>query len=224
MKIEKIEVYGFQAAFRGLRNPKNSWDKSDSLHGTDPRQVKTYMFGNQLIYAPEYYVVGPNDLALAKKLIKSGTEHRKFLRHIQVWVDLTLPRYVWTELDTYKVATVRNSCSTMYKLGSRDLVQEDFAYPIPQDLLKVLNLIGKDLRDNKNKKDNKAIKEARIQLKNLLPEGYLQKATYLFNYETGMTIFRQRRRHKLKEWRDDHPDSITAMILSLPYMKEFLDV
>jgi len=212
MKIEKIEVFGFKAALRGMRNPMDSWDKSDS----------EFHYIKHLHYAVESPVIGPKDMALALKLIKGGSEHRKFLRQIQVWWDITAPRYVWQELDTYKVATVRNSCSTMHKLGTRDLTQEDFELPIGTDLLCLLNQMGREFRAAKVVKDTEQMNLIRREYKNVLPEGFLQKATYSFNYETAMTMYRQRKNHRLPEWNAGKPGSICAMIRSLPYMDEFL--
>lgn len=202
MLIENTKVQGFEPALRGMRNPKDSWDKSDS-------------YRNDISGC---WAVGPKDLELACKLIKAGPEHRKFMRQIIIWVDLTLPRYVWTELDTYKVSTVRNSCSTMHKLGSRDLEQSDFALPIPKSWLESLNTLGSRVR-NASAIDKNV---ARREIKNLLPEGYLQKATYLLSYETALSIYAQRRRHRLPEWQALVENSICAWIYGLPYMSSFI--
>lgn len=200
MQIENTEIYGIQAFLRALRNPMNSWNKSDS--------TKNQLFGPQ---SQENIYIGPNDLDLAIKLIKAGTEHRKCLRMIQVWVDLTLPRYIWTELDTYKVATVRVSCSTMHKLGSRDLIKEDFQdNNIEETYLTFLNNLGKLYRETKELKYLRQMKQA-------LPEGFLQKATYNCNYETLMNIYRQRKSHRMTEWHE-----FCGWIETLPYMKDFL--
>jgi hypothetical protein len=217
VKIENVEVYGFRAALRGMRNPMNSWDKSDSKPGNSPAVT-----GEWGILFPERTEIGPEDMKLALRLIKNGSEHRKFLRQIQIWMDITIPRYVWQELDTYKVATVRNSCSTMHKLGSRDLVQEDFELPIPDSLLVLLNLQGSEFRQAKRVGDKAKEKYIRREYKNLLPEGFLQKATYTFNYETALTMYFQRRGHRLPEWNAKSPGSICAFLASLPYMKEFI--
>ena len=163
--IENTEVYGFRAALRAMRNPMDSWNKSDSNYHVQ----YTGPWGRN-IKVPELPVLGDADLKLAHKLIRGGTPHRKFLRQIIVWVDFTLPRYIWQELDTYKVATVRNSCSTMHKLGHRDLIQEDFAAPIPLSLLNELNQLGEDYRIIK---DYNYVRD----MKNILPEGFLQKST-----------------------------------------------
>jgi hypothetical protein len=225
--IEKVtfsntEVFGFNAALRGMRNPMNSWDKGDSVYRSDS--------------VPS---IGPNDCKLALSLIKAGTEHRKFIRSIIIWTDIEAPRYVWQELDTYKVATVRNSCSTMHKLGSRDLVCEDFSCGVVMPaVLTELNLLAGDYRHLKSiKADSNKIDCVQRQMKQLLPEGFLQKATYTMNYETALTMFKQRRNHRLPEWKffteychkdpvigiKDEDTSITNWIFSLPYMKLIIE-
>jgi len=219
MKVENIEVYGFRRAFYGMRAPLESWDKSDSKF-----TISQYDPPNPWhIQVPESPEIGPNDLKLSCKLIKGGSEHRKFLRQITIWFDITIPIYVWSELDTYKVATVRNSCSTMHKLGSRDLTQEDFQLPIDSQLLDKLNEYGKQLRQALVIKDTKKANEIRREYKNLLPSGYLQKATFMMSYETALSMYFQRRNHRLSEWSVENPESICSFIASLPYMKEFIE-
>jgi hypothetical protein len=223
MIIEHIEIYGFKAAFRGMRSPLESWNKSDSTFdgemifrcpiGTD--------WGMTVLEDPK---IGSKDLQLACKLIKGGSEHRKFLRQIMIWFDITIPRYVWTELDTYKVATVRNSCSTMHKLGTRDLTQDDFELPISEPLLKELNTYGILFRQAKVIKDHKEMGRIRHEYKNILPEGFLQKATFTMNYETALSMYFQRRNHRLPEWKANKEGSICSFIASLPYMKDFINV
>jgi len=224
MKIEHVEVFGFRASLRGARNAYESWDKSDStfLYPTkNPRAVYSYHYGD--ITVPEYPNIGPNDLTLACKLIKAGPEHRKFLRQIEIWFDITIPRYVWVELDTYKVSTVRNSCSTMHKLGTRDLTQDDFELPITNSLLDILNSYGRDFRAAKVAKNTVHMNQIRRAYKATLPEGFLQKATYTMNYETALSMFFQRRHHRLPEWKESSPYSITSFIKQLPYMSEFIE-
>jgi len=221
MNIDNIEVYGFTAALRGMRNPMNSWENSDSSYGVLTKTA--WCFGNKSINVPELMNIGPNDIKLACKLIKGGSEHRKFLRQIMIWMDITVPRYVWTELDTYKVSTVRNSCSTMHKLGSRDLTNDDFELPIDTKLLEHLNCFGQEFRRAKVIKDHKKMGRLRHEYKNILPEGFLQKATYTMNYETALSMYFQRRNHRLPEWKVSEPSSICSFIVSLPYMKNFID-
>ena len=222
MKIENVEVYGFRRAFHGMRSPKNSWKKSDSswtgeeFWGLDGMGVDS-------AFAPDRPCIGPEDMKLACKLIKGGSEHRKFLRQIMIWVDITIPRYVWTELDTYKVATVRNSCSTMHKLGTKDLTQEDFELPIPPSWLDHLNSLGEEFREAKLLRDTKEMNIIRRTYKDRLPEGFLQKATYTMSYETALNMYFQRRNHRLPEWNTKQSGSICSFIASLPYMREFIE-
>jgi len=219
--IEHIEVYGFKAALRSMRNAKDSWVKADSVCGIGEPGV--FKFGGQLMTVPEHPIIGPNDTRLITTLIKRGSEHRKCLRYIQIWFDIVIPRYVWQEMDTYKVATVRNSCSTMHKLGSRDLTQNDFAEPIPIDFLNLLNRYGVELVAAKKEKATPKVNSLRKSYKNLLPEGYLQRATYLMNYETALIMYKQRYDHRLPEWNVEVPGSICNFIRCLPYMSAFID-
>lgn len=221
MKIENIEVYGFRSALRGMRNPMDSWDRSDSTF--DGEMIFWCPIGSQWgITARENPQIGPKDLELACKLVKGGSEHRKFLRQIQVWFDITIPRYVWQELDTYKVATVRNSCSTMHTLGKRDLTQEDFELDIPDHYLAHLNSFGESFRKAKEAGDTNWMNEVRHEYKNRLPEGFLQKATYTFNYETALTMYFQRKNHRLPQWNSRCEGSICNLLENLPYMEYFI--
>lgn len=197
MEIQETEVSGFKAAIKGLRNPMNSWDKSDSRFYTDGT-----------------FHIGPKDNELAKKLIKAGTEHRKFLRLIHVSCFITIPRYIWQELDTYKVSTVRMSCSTMHKLGATDLTVDDFQDRIVlQTTLAKLNELGTLYRKDKE------ISTLR-KMKQILPEGFLQSATYDMNYETILNMYHQRKNHRMSEWSGD--DGICRWVERLPMMDEWL--
>lgn len=219
MLIENTEVFGFRAALRGMRNPKNSWHKSDSRYGI-PRQSleQRAQWNPYVVEVPEYPLLGENDLKLALSLISGGSEHRKFLRMITISMDITIPRYVWQELDTYKVCTVRNSCSTMHKLGHTKLEADDFeGGVILPEVLNFLNSLGKSYRDTKD------YNFVRV-MKNHTPESFLQKATYHMNYETAITMFKQRWNHRLSQWRAGEEGSICNWILMLPYMKDFLKV
>jgi len=221
MKIDFIRVFGFEPSFHGMRNPMDSWHDADSqFYGISGRQCWEGDFG--LVRTPESPVIGPKDLELACKLIRRGSEHRKFLRQIMVWVRLNVPRFVWQEVDTYKVATTRMSCSTMNKLGSCDLDQIDFECPIPHTALENVNALGKVLREAKAERagsDN--IRAARVQLKNDLPEGFLQAAMYTMSYETALTMLLQRENHRLPQWRLTDQGSICQFLMSLPYMPQF---
>jgi hypothetical protein len=188
MKIENTEVYGIKPAIRGMRNPLNSWDKSDS-------------FGDE----PYGFYLGENDKILSQKLTKAGAEHSKFLRQIQVWVDLSLPRYIWSEFDTYRFNT-KNSCSTMHTLMRKELTNEDFEYRIPQDYI-----------DTLNKEIN--IKGNIGYIKNLLPEGFIQKRTVNTNYAELLNMYNQRKFHKLPQWHE-----ICEWILKLPYFVDLTNI
>lgn len=210
IKIENTQVFGFEAAFRGMRNPKNSWALSDS--------TQDCISGNIDSYFPEQYSLGKNDAKLAATLIKAGTEHCKFVRFIECWAVFTLPIFIWSEFDTYKIGRERNSCSTMHKLSSRPLTQEDFEKPIKKAWLKDLNDLMEKYKDLKDS-------DLFEQLKNDLPSGYLQKADIKMNYATCMNVFKQRKNHRLSQWRftgKADRKSICNWIYSLPYMDNFL--
>jgi hypothetical protein len=222
MKIERIHVYGFETALRAMRNPKDSWDRSDSSFGGGRFSEEAHSG----ITCLENPLIGQKDLKLALRLIHDGSVHRKFLRQIQITWDITIPRYVWQELDTYKVATVRNSCSTMHKLGHRDLTEDDF-----QDgdicllVLKEQNAMGLAYRNKAEYLDpltGNLYKgnELLAHMKRRLPEGFLQMATYTFNYETALGMYQWRRNHRMSEW--SGPDGICEWLMRLPYFKTFV--
>jgi hypothetical protein len=215
MKIENTEVFGFCSALRAMRNPMDSWSKSDTGW-----QARFYWEWPDIICTDAPKDIGPEDLKLAKKLIAAGSEHRKFLRLIQVWATWILPRYVWTEADTYKVGMTRMSCSTMHKLGHKDLTLEDFegGYVLPETL-ETLNDFGKKYRETK------AYDYVRL-MKNILPEGFLQRADVNFNYETAVNMFYQRKYHRLPEWCLDPGEkkvSICNWLYRLPHFKELVE-
>ena len=219
MKFENTEVFNFEGAIRGMRNPMNSWDKSDSYYGNNEIGL-------------ESYVIGENDLELMQTLIKSGTEHRKFMRQIFVSVDITAPLYWWKEFDTYKVGTVANSTSTMHKLASTPIAMDCFEMDDFEDVsdIDTFGFVSdwwennvyylEELRQKYNEtKDKRYWKE----LIRLLPESWLQKRTVTMNYENllAMCSKGQRRFHKLTEW----SESFIGWARSLPYVQEliFLD-
>jgi len=232
IRITETQVFGFKAALRGMRNPMESWDRSDSVVGIVPQNPDTtwanerYPWLKVGIVAPEYPCLGNADLTLMKSLILGGNEHRKFLRDIGIWCDIEPNRGCWQELDTYKISTVRNSCSTMHKLGHRDLLMDDFQDSfVDADYLEKINVIGREYRAG-GKKDFKLV----IKMKRMLPEGFLQKATYHMNYENALSMFQQRRNHRLPEWSwtggtrvVDGRQSICDWIWSLPYMSWMID-
>lgn len=210
MIIENVEVYGFRAALRGMRNPMESWAKSDTLFGT------RCWDGVACVEGP---TVGSEDMKLVLKLVRGGGAHRKFLRQIAVWWDITVPRAIWQELDTYKVATVRASCSTMHKLGSRDLVSDDFeGGRVSLATLAELNSLGREMRQSTSRARTDEILH---ELKMILPEGYLQKATYSFNYEIALKMHYDRRGHRMPEW--SGTGGICEHLLKLPYFREIVE-
>ena len=219
IKFENTEVMGWEHSIRGMRNPKNSWEKSDSGF-CDTIGDK---YGN--IIRPENYRVGPNDYDLMTRLRNAGTDHRKFMRMITVYVDITAPLYWWKEFDTYKVGTVANSCSTMHKIHAKEFYEEDFsferlesgyeeykgddamhaAYCSMQNTIHALNRLRYMYNITKNKK----YWDAMIQL---LPSSYNQKRTVMLNYEVLANMYKSRKNHKLYEWH-----IFCDWIESLPY-------
>ena len=209
IKIEIIEVSGWEAAITGMRNPMNSWDKSDSY-------CKTIIRDNER-YVEDF--IGKNDLTLMKKLAAAGTDHRKYLRMINVTMNITAPLYWWKEWDTYKVGTVRNSCSTMHMIAARKFVLDDFSHEhlnghsemILEDTIKELNAEREYYLKSKDK-------SAWWQLIQLLPSSYNQLATVQVNYEVLMNMYHSRKAHKLDEW-----VRFCEWILTLPYMNRLID-
>lgn len=228
IKIEDVEVMGMRKAIKGMRNAMNSWEKSDSgfYQCGCPEVGTTYcgnygdrcFKGNCGTCPMRMYDMGDADMDLAKRLIKAGSSDRKFLRMIHVQADVTAPLYWWKEYDTYKVGTVANSCSTMHTIHKRDLTLDDFSYehliPVALDCLnetiKTINTARQFVVDMK-------LKEDWWQMIQLLPSSFNQMRTIDLNYETLLSIYRQRKSHKLDEWRD-----FCKWIETLPYMKEFL--
>ena len=222
IKIEDVEVMGMRKAIKGMRNAMNSWEKRDS----------SLLFCHEIICAlcpyesldsiecdnKSHFIIGEADMKLCKNLIKAGSPDRKFLRMIHVQADVTAPLYWWKEYDTYKVGTVANSCSTMHTIHKRDLTLDDFSYehliPVALDCLnetiKTINTARQFVVDMK-------LKEDWWQMIQLLPSSFNQMRTIDLNYETLLSIYRQRKNHKLDEWRE-----FCKWIETLPYMKEFL--
>jgi len=220
IRIEKTEVVGFEHAIRGMRNPKNSWDKSDSCWCCP---------GDALCdcvpYCKEWqYEIGPNDLKLMMTLRNAGTDHRKFMRMIVVYCDITAPFYWWKEFDTYKVGTVADSCSTMHKIHAKEFTLEDFSCEhLGYMSIQTFNHIIDDLnswRDAYNHYDDmpesftkeyskKEVWENMIQL---LPTSYNQKRTVMLNYEVLANMYKSRKNHKLDEWHE-----LCHWVETLPY-------
>ena len=199
IKLERVDVMNFSNAIRGMRNPMNSWGKSDSYYDDN---------GN--------YVLGEDDLSLAVRLAKAGSDDRKFLRQIFVSVDVTAPLYWWKEYDTYKVGTVANSTSTMHKIHSKAFSRDDFSCERMSDVaLKCLDntiVILEDRRGFYNATKEKQYWDDMIQL---LPTSYNQMRTCTLNYENLLNMYYARRYHKLKEWRE-----FCEWIETLPWFKK----
>lgn len=200
IKIEKTSVMNFEGAIRGARNPLNSWDRMDSTYDAE---------GN--------FILGENDLSLAKRLCKAGSDHRKFIRQILVSVDITAPLYWWKEFDTYKVATVANSTSTMHKIHSKPFELDDFSYDHLTDAgIKTLEGIMVFLEECRLRFVETKNKEDWYDIIQILPESYNQTRTVTMNYENLLNMYFARRSHKLEEWH-----TYCDWIMSLPYTKEF---
>lgn len=207
MKFENTEVWGFEHAIRGMRNPMNSWEKSDSGY-VDKR------FNDQ-------FHIGPNDMKLMKNLISAGPEHRKFLRQIFISVDITAPLYWWKEFDTYKVGTVANSCSTMHKLEDTPITMDcfemdDYCEFFETPWKNLVGLLDQCRKEYNSTKDKRYWKE----LIRLLPESWLQKRTVTMSYENVANMYSQRMNHKLTEW----SKSFIQWADNLPYFKELFTV
>lgn len=194
LKIENVEVYGWEAAIRGMRNPLNSWARSDSDYKfTDP--------GNCGKDGWVLYCVGEEDLDLMKRLAAGGSTHAKYRRMITVTLDIIAPLYWWKEFDTYKVGTVANSCSTMHKIHAKEFTLDDFSHEhllnkerdLLEDIIALLNEDRLYYLDSKSKDDW-------WQMIQLLPTSYNQRRTVLLNYEVLTAIYHDRRNHKLDEW------------------------
>ena len=236
IKVKNIETWGFEHSIRGMRNPKNSWGKSDSkyIHPEPKYRPTTARF-----------VIEENDLKLMKQLYTAGTEHRKYLRQIIVSMDITAPLYWWKEFDTYKVGTTANSCSTMHKIHSKRVTIDDFSYEhlldneyvildgffqdhatkekvfanmnvdIGMSPLHGLEVLIQLLNYNRNEFLKTKDKKYWWQMIQLLPSSYNQKRTITMNYENVFSMIKQRTRHKLDEWNE-----FVSILKELPYVKE----
>lgn len=216
IKVENVDVWGFEHAIRGMRNPMNSWDKSDS--------VKCYLNPECLMICKNNLCglcIGENDLTLMKKLYKAGTEHRKYLRQIFVSMDIVAPLYWWKEMGTYKVGTTSNSCSTMHKITAKEFTLDDFSCehllhtgkgdnPI-DTLIYWLNYYREVYLESKDK-------NYWWQIIQLLPSSYNQRRTITMTYENVVSIIKQRENHKLDEWRE-----FVEKLKNLPYIKEIME-
>lgn len=238
LKVENTDVVGWEAAIRGMRNPMNSLEKSDSHY--ECHEYDKLSDDCQKVYLLDEYIPGPNDLNLMTRLRNAGTDHRKFMRMITVYLDITAPLYWWKEFDTYKVGTVANSCSTMHKIAAKEFTLDDFSHEHLVDDLDVrIEIGGTDHRDTGsmevlgmtidvlNHYREKYIaatktdeytglpaKDIWWQMIQLLPSSYNQKRTVMLNYEVLANMYKSRRNHKLDEWH-----TLCDWIESLPYSK-----
>lgn len=225
IKFEHTDVFNFEGAIRGMRNPLNSWDKSDSTicPGRDFDDCKATVNkcprGEDEEFREDIFCIGKSDLDLMRRLIKSGSDHRKFMRQILVSVDITAPLYWWKEFDTYKVATVSNSCSTMHKIQAKKFNPKDFSFENLTDsackcALDIIEELDKQRLLYLATKDKKYW----WNMIQLLPSSYNQKRTITLNYETLYNIYGSRKDHKLDEWRV----GFMEWIKSLPYAEELI--
>lgn len=217
IKIENVEVCGWESAIRGMRNPMNSWDRSDSEFNVSCRVCKSEHYRNKCdncLYSDGNILLGNNDLDLMKRLAKAGTDHRKFMRMIVVYVDITAPLYWWKEADTYKVGTVRNSCSTMHKITEREFTLDDFSHEhlLESGFNNCLLYVIQCLNTWREKYLETNDKRFWWQIIQLLPSSYNQRATLMLNYEVLANMYHSRKNHKLDEWRE-----FCKWIETLPY-------
>lgn len=214
IKIENDDVYGFEAAIRGMRNPMNSWDRSDS-----------YWVNKEGSCWDGTFRIGRNDLKLMQSLAKAGNDHGKFARMINVTMDITAPLYWWKEFDTYKVGTVANSCSTMHKIHAKEFALDDFSHEhlckgslnLLKEIISILNTHRYYFNNYDDHKDELLIDKKTVwwQMIQLLPSSYNQKRTVQFNYQVLWSMYKARKSHKLDEWRE-----FCSWIETLPFFKE----
>lgn len=201
LKVERISVMNLENAMRGARNPLNSWARSDSYYDENGQ-----------------YILGENDLSLAKRLARAGSDHRKYLRQIFVSVDITAPMYWWKEYDTYKIATVANSTSTMHKIHSKEFSREDFSLDkLDEDSLAFFDMIIAKLEELRLKFIETKDKQYWYDIIQLLPSSYNQMRTCSLNYETLINIYYARKGHKLDEWH-----TFCDFIKTLPYANDLI--
>ena len=224
INFNHIKVLNFEGAFRGLRNPLESHSKSDSHYCSNIDNCNECILNTTCVKYFKYqkpYLIGPNDLDLAQRMIKAGTDSSKFLRQIFLSIDITAPLCWWKEFDTYKVATVANSTSTMHKLGSRYLTEKDFGWDNINDYRKNtlhhMNMLINYWRTAKELKNKTRIEFYFRQMIQDLPDAYLQKRTCTSDYQTERNKYFARKNHKQREWRE-----YCKMLETLPYGKELI--
>lgn len=212
IKVEEVDVWGFEHALRGMRNPMNSWAKSDSIKCYTNADCQ-HLCKNE----PCGWCIGENDLYLMKKLYKAGTEHRKYLRQIFVSMDITAPLYWWKEMDTYKIGTVSNSCSTMHKIAAKEFEFDDFSCEHVMNMSLIFDIIS-ELNHYRRLYIETKEKEYWWQMIQLLPSSYNQRRTITMTYENVVSIIKQRENHKLDEWVE-----FVEILKNLPCIKEITE-
>lgn len=222
LKLERTNVMNIENAVRGARNPMNSWAKSDSYYGCKASGKSCDdcidKSGEDCNGYRMNYILGPNDLDLARRLCTAGPDHRKFIRQVFVSVDITAPLYWWKEFDTYKVGTTANSCSTMHKIQAKEFTREDFSCEHMTDsALKVLDYIITELEDNRNNFNLTKDKVYWYNMIQLLPTSYNQMRTCTMTYENLRNMYQARKNHKLDEWH-----VLCDWVEKLPYFNEMI--
>ena len=241
IKVENIDVWGFEHAIRGMRNPKNSWDKSDSVHTLICDECTRHLCDKCKELSDEhgiYEVIGPNDLKLARSLYQGGPEHRKFMRQIFVSMDIIAPLYLWKEMDQYRIGVTTDSCSTMHTIHKKEFTLDDFSveHLIDKEMnsiegdpesvfiemqegysMDVMRLIIDALNNYRQLFLKTKDKKYWWQMIQLLPSSYNQKRTVTMNYENAVNMIRQRENHKLDEWRE-----FVKVLRGLPYLEEIM--
>lgn len=226
IKVEDICVSNMEAAIRGMRNPKNSWEKSDSFNDVETllenimeSETALDLLDEALNNPARWFHLGDNDLALAYSLYLAGPTHRKFMRQINVSMDIVAPLYWWKEFDTYKVGTVENSCSTMHKIHDKEFVPEDFSHEhLSEEGIATLDTIIDFLNENRYYFNAEKDKDYWWNMIQILSSSYNQRRTVTFNYENAASMINQRKNHKLDEWRK----FCDILRNELPYLKDIM--
>lgn len=231
IKVDKIDIWGFEHAIRGMRNPMNSWKKSDSsvfncgymedFGNCSCDSCIFYREGDPVYcFDSGYFVyIGPNDMALMKSLYHGGPEHRKYLRQIMVSMDILAPLYWWKEFDTYKIGTTANSCSTMHKIHAKEFGIDDFSHDHLDEFgMAMLTSIINYLNENRRYYISTKKRECWWQMIQILPTSYNQLRTVTMNYENVVNIIHQRKNHKLSEWNE-----FVDILSGFPLIKDIMD-
>lgn len=226
IKVEDICVSNMSAAFRGMRNPKNSWEKSDSFNDVETLLENIFesetaldLLDDALNNPARWFHLGDNDLVLAHSLYLAGPTHRKFMRQIDVSMDIVAPLYWWKEFDTYKVGTVEDSCSTMHKIHDKEFVPEDFSHEhLSEEGIAMLDTTIDFLNENRYYFNAEKNKDYWWEMIQILPSSYNQRRTVTFNYENAASMINQRKNHKLDEWKE----FCDILLDELPYLKDIM--